>query len=51
MMPDGADPCLGYQELCTKLREIHVLAEIKTAGDKGKGSMSERLEKIWDLSK
>jgi uncharacterized protein (UPF0248 family) len=32
------------------LSQIHGLAEIATAGDAGKGSMSERLEKIWQLS-
>jgi hypothetical protein len=33
------------------LSEIHELAEIKTAGDHGKGSMSERLERIWQLTR
>jgi BMFP domain-containing protein YqiC len=38
-------------EVRSTLGEIHALAEIKTAGDHGKGSMSERLERIWQLSK
>jgi hypothetical protein len=37
-------------QLKTAMQEIHALAEIATVGNKGKGSMSERLEKIWKLS-
>jgi hypothetical protein len=38
------------EALLKLLGRIHVLAEIQTAGDAGKRSMSERLETIWQLS-